>query len=399
MLSQRIRQARLMAGLSQEELAARLTELNHPITKQAISKYENGDMMPKPTTILKLVQALNVDTEYLLQTPSLHVDWLAFRRRDNLAEAQQQQIKSFAEYRAEQQFELQRLLRPSENPRFPSQQLVTTVEQAEDAAENLRQAWHLDDHPIENLLGTIEDHGGVVIEWNEDTPDFDALVGLGNKITPIIIINTNVSRDRLRLNLAHELGHLCMDTSDIAEEEQEKLALRFAVAFLVPASVARRELSPQRQHIDWREIGILKQKYGMSMAAWLKRANELDIITDYLYKAMRKERADNHWWRSEPAEYDYEGLEAISHFKQMVLHAAAEHFISVEDARRLCPDCFDPLPLDTTPYPNARDLLKLPSEERNLRVIEAMRRSQNDDDIEIFDAYSEEDLDDDFAGA
>ncbi len=149
------------------------------------------------------------------------------------------------------------MLRPSETAQFPARQPITTFEDAERAAETLRAAWHLDDHPIENLIGTIEDHGGIVVEWIEETEAFNALSGWGNQSAPIIVINRNVVPDRLRFNVAHELGHLCMGSSDMQDADQEKLVNRFAAAFLVPSAVARRELSPQRQHIDWLELGIL----------------------------------------------------------------------------------------------------------------------------------------------
>lgn len=42
---------------------------------------------------------------------------------------------------------------------------------------------------------------------------------------------------------------------------------------------------------------------------------------------------------------------------------------------------------------SARELMKLPLQERNRLVIEALERSTNDD-VEQFDAYSETDLDD-----
>jgi hypothetical protein len=42
---------------------------------------------------------------------------------------------------------------------------------------------------------------------------------------------------------------------------------------------------------------------------------------------------------------------------------------------------------------SARELLRLPSEERNRLIIDALERSA-DEDFEIFEAYSEDDFDD-----
>jgi Zn-dependent peptidase ImmA (M78 family)/transcriptional regulator with XRE-family HTH domain len=55
----RLRAARKMAGLSMEDLAAKLGGL---VTKQAISKYEQGVMMPSPEVLAKLVEVLKIAT-------------------------------------------------------------------------------------------------------------------------------------------------------------------------------------------------------------------------------------------------------------------------------------------------------------------------------------------------
>ena len=51
----RLRAARKMAGLSMEDLAGKLGGL---VTKQAISKYEQGQMMPSPEVLERLVEVL-----------------------------------------------------------------------------------------------------------------------------------------------------------------------------------------------------------------------------------------------------------------------------------------------------------------------------------------------------
>jgi len=55
----RLRAARKMAGMSMEDLAAKL---GGRVTKQAISKYEAGRMMPSPEVLEKLVEALKIAT-------------------------------------------------------------------------------------------------------------------------------------------------------------------------------------------------------------------------------------------------------------------------------------------------------------------------------------------------
>jgi len=55
----RLRAARKMAGMSMEDLGAKLGGL---VTKQAISKYETGQMMPSPEVLEKLVEVLKIAT-------------------------------------------------------------------------------------------------------------------------------------------------------------------------------------------------------------------------------------------------------------------------------------------------------------------------------------------------
>ena len=55
--ARRLRQARLAAGLSLDQLANRL---RRPVTKQALSKFESGKAKPAMTTLADLSDALGV---------------------------------------------------------------------------------------------------------------------------------------------------------------------------------------------------------------------------------------------------------------------------------------------------------------------------------------------------
>jgi len=393
MIAERLRGARFFAGLSQEELANQLSAAGQPITKAAISKYETGKSVPKASLIFKLAQLLNVKPGYFFTQPTVDVTWLAFRRHSKLPSATQEQIKSYATRVAEQQIEVQTLLYPDEQPTFPVPRRVTTFEEAETVAESLRQTWQLDNQPVDNLFQRIEDHGGIVVQWVENSEHFDGLSGWGNGVKPIVVINQEVRTDRRRFNLAHELGHLLMDTTGLTEQEEEKLAQRFAAAFLVPADTARHELGNQRHKLDWHELGLLKQKYGMSMSAWIYRAKELQIISEGYGKTLLAELHRNGWRYNEP--FEYIGQEEPLRLKQMTLRAVAEGIISEERGRELCPECFALVEVSQIPQ-SAHDLLKLPVEERNNFVRAALERSASDD-IELFEAFGEDDFDDQYS--
>ena len=61
-MGSRIKQARLLKGLSRTELAGLLE-----ITPSAISNYENGISSPRPDRLMAIIKELGVDANYLYQ--------------------------------------------------------------------------------------------------------------------------------------------------------------------------------------------------------------------------------------------------------------------------------------------------------------------------------------------
>ena len=101
--------------------------------------------------------------------------------------------------------------------------------------------------------------------------------------------------DRCRYNVAHELGHILTDCPRLSEKEQEGLAHRFAAALLVPARVAKQELGREAKALSFAELGVLKQKYGLSMQAWARRAEDLEIISESVYTSLCIEFSSKGW--------------------------------------------------------------------------------------------------------
>lgn len=94
-----------------------------------------------------------------------------------------------------------------------------------------------------------------------------------------VVSDSKVAGERQRLNLAHELGHLVLDVTALADEQVESAAFRFGSALLVPAAVLRKDVGNRRNFISTEELLLLKQRFGMSMQALLYRLRNLGIIT------------------------------------------------------------------------------------------------------------------------
>ncbi len=78
-----------------------------------------------------------------------------------------------------------------------------------------------------------------------------------------------------------------MDTDALSRKESEGLAHRFGSSFLVPPPVVRKELGERRRALSFEELGMLKCKYGMSMAAWMYAAKAHAIIPEACYRSIK----------------------------------------------------------------------------------------------------------------
>ncbi len=398
MIGDRLRQARLARGLTLDEVVERLSATGQPLTKAGLSKYETNKSTPGAAMLLKLGQVLGVRSDYFLEQPAVTVEWVAFRKHSTLSQTRQEQIKAFVGKRVEDQLWLQSILYPDRRPVVLPACPARTPEEAEAAALRLRQEWGLGLQLVESVFRTAEDHGAVVVGWEADEGKFDGLAGWANGTTPVAVVNMAVSTDRRRYDLAHELGHMAMDCRGLTANDEEKLAHRFAAAFLVPGEVALRELGAKRRCLDLHELGILKRKYGLSMQSWARRALDLAIIDAGQYRTVCVQFSKSGWRKREPVAY--RGEEEPTLFKQMTLRAAAEGIITKERAAQLCPECVEaPVPEPGSRdnlYLSAVELMKLPSKERE-RILaaattEAEADYRGDRGLTDFEAFGEDDL-------
>ena len=111
MLRERLRQARLAAGLSLQGLA---DKLERPITRQALSRYETGASQPSPTRIAELATALNVQASSLLTESPVEIQWVAYRKLAKLSNSRRDQLTALATQRLEGELRLRELFHLSD---------------------------------------------------------------------------------------------------------------------------------------------------------------------------------------------------------------------------------------------------------------------------------------------
>ncbi len=398
MIGERIRQARIASGMTQDEAVAALAALGEPaLSKAGLSKYERGGSIPKPTVLRSLARVFGVSSDFFIEETQVRVAWLAFRKAKGLGKALEEQIKTIAGSQVEAFVALSRALEPARSCSLPERTTIRSVADVEVAADSLRTHWRLGDQPIESVTTVIEDSGGIVLEMGNEENLFDGLAGWADESIPVVVVSSSVSDDRRRFSLAHELGHLFMDVGEVDAKTEERLAHRFAAAFLVPASIARRELGEKRRHLDFRELAMLKLKHGLSMAAWIFRASDLGIIDEAHARTLFAELSSKGWRKEEPVKFV--GREEPLRLRQLTVRALAEGLLTRAQAERICPSSLQDLTEDRPRMPSsmdARTLLKLPKAERD-RLMEQAAALVEDDyqteggNLTGFEALSEED--------
>ncbi|TLM97395.1 ImmA/IrrE family metallo-endopeptidase, partial [bacterium] len=199
----------------------------------------------------------------------------------------------------------------------------------EPVALELRDHWNLGYDPIENLVQLLEDRRikvGIVSGFEH----FDACT-FSAAGDPVIVTKGELPGDRQRFNLAHELGHLILEIQGDLKPEQA--ANRFVGAFLAPAETARFELGVSRTDLSINELYMLKQKYGLSMQAWIYRAKDLSIITENTAARLFQQFRVNDWHRQEPGK-PYPS-ETPMRMERLIFRALAEDLISRSRAQEL----------------------------------------------------------------
>ena len=98
----------------------------------------------------------------------------------------------------------------------------------------------------------------------------------------------------------------------------EPLVHRFAAALLVPRQAALAELGTKRSNLSLNELLLLKQEYGISIQAWIRRARDLDIIDQDVYSGMFRRLAQLGFRRQEPGEVKKEQ----PHYYELLVHQA-----------------------------------------------------------------------------
>lgn len=338
--SRRLQQARLMKGLSLRQLSV---AADGQISHNALAKYEGALMLPDSKILITLANVLSQPTDFFFRPFSVHVGTVHFRKKARLPEKRAKALRELSTSALERYREIEELTGDVRQftPLFQSE-TIRKAEEGEELASRTRMAWKLGDDPIPNIHELLEEKGIKVVEITEENSAFDGL-SASTDVGPFIVLASHLNKNipRKRLTAAHELAHVLLPVSlSMGEKDEESLAYRFAGAFLMPADSFTAAFGQHRTGISLGELLALKMRFGASMWAIMKRAQQLKLISEHTYRQFCIYANGNHWkTKGEPGDDNFQGMEDDCRYKQLVLRAVAEDLISASKGAALlnCP--------------------------------------------------------------
>ena len=286
--------ARQARGLTQAELARQAG-----LSQAFISKAEAGQVELDGERLIQAADVLRYPVSLLCLTAEVHslVSTCVFhRKRSSLPVSKIKQVHASLDLARVQAEELLCDIPVAEVclPRMrPSQDGEIGPR---DIARRVRAGLALAEGPVQDLTAAVEDAGVVVLSWDLGSRQGDAVSQWLAGHRPIVLMYSAAPGDRQRFSLAHELGHAVMHTEPV--DRQEEQADQFASELLMPAKAIRAELS----NLDMPALARLKARWGVSMAALIRRARDLGAISDYRYKELNIELSKAGWRSREPVE-------------------------------------------------------------------------------------------------
>ena len=293
--------AREACGLTQAELARRAS-----IGQGTLSKYETGFLEPPQESISDLAHVLEFPVSFFFQAGRPHgLLPFHYRKRKKLS------VKALGRIVAEINIRRMHVQKMQLSFEMKSSVFIPEIDRdeyhggkrgrldIEDVARAVREMWMVSSGPIPNVVELIENNGGIVISCDFGTDLIDAVSQRIDGMPVLFFINMHAPSDRVRHTLAHELGHMILHTTGLADDEVlEDEADAFAGAFLLPAD----EVRPQLRRFDLRHLANMKGYWKVSMAALAVRADRLNLITPYQRKQFWMEMSRLGYRKREPNE-------------------------------------------------------------------------------------------------
>ena len=297
MIYERVRHARLYHGWSQTKLAEMVG-----VTQPAISQMEKTGQVSNET--LEAIAEVTGFSPWWFQQgplPDMPMGSLRFRKRAGAPARDDERVRANIRQALEV---VDRFSATVELPPVRVRAIPAGEEIDGDAIElkalEVRE-WlgvgPLD--PIPSVVRAVERAGVVVIGSALEIERHDAVSFWSpDSLRPVICFSRGFSGDHNRLSVSHEIGHLVLhQLRSVTAVQAESEAFRFAGALLLPSTVAHEELE---QPITLRSLAYVKARWGISIAALIRRCWDLGLVSDVKRTSLEKQLSARGWRKAEP---------------------------------------------------------------------------------------------------
>jgi len=140
--SERFKSARNLSGLSLQDLAEKL---NNKVSRQALHKYEKGEVIPDSEMIGLLSEVLNVRPDFFFREIQVELGEIEFRKLSKMSAKEEVQIKEQTKDYLSRYIELEDIIGihvEFKNPLKNIQPINSFIE-VQKAAKEVRKAWKL----------------------------------------------------------------------------------------------------------------------------------------------------------------------------------------------------------------------------------------------------------------
>lgn len=290
--------ARSLRGLTASALASQAG-----VTPEWISKIEAGTHTPSDELTGRLAHALGLPVSFFFReaAPVPDLDGFFFRASSKLAkkdEAAARALASLASEVSDWMDDTYHLPLPG----IPEIQELVGGEievTPEIAANALRAHWGLGVAPISTMLALLESKGARIFTVSGTYQHIDAF-SFRHRASGIVFLNPSKSAERLRFDLAHELGHLVLHGGSLYQRDakhREKEANEFASSFLMPRAGIAGAL---RGNVSVADITRLRDTWRVSAMAVTYRLQTVGTLSDWSYRLMCQQLAQAGYRRGEP---------------------------------------------------------------------------------------------------
>ena len=294
--------AREALGMTQAQLAARLSELAGPgqkISQGYVSRAESGALSVSSDRLSLFAGALGATAGLLAADAklwSLGEGCLYHRHRASTRASTLRKLHARINLLRLYLHRLSAVAgRPLPDFTWTPMQ-VGGVDGPDDVARAVRARLGLGAGAVESVTAVAEAMGALVAVVPLGVREVDATSLHPPGEPPLFVINADAPTDRRRFTLGHEIGHVaCLPA---AGEDVEEMAQVFSAELLVPASQVAADL--KAAPITPARLLQLKAVWKVSAAALLRRSVDLAVITESRYRGINAQISALGWRTVEP---------------------------------------------------------------------------------------------------